>query len=232
MSVAQQTMVASRKWEKFEKAGFLPFIREHEKKGTSWKKRVALWERKFGTRRSIGSLRGHLNRCILEGLHPKDKTARSDSPPANITMQAKTAKHTQRVILHQPQQSPDMEKPCPERQSVWSVPSNPEPSTVPVLEASPTPPSRSSRTSMPDTIEKEPSVPMVKEEVAERLKYCLAFCKCWPNVYSQKCEIDEESVVAYRATVMRSLPPSPHRLPSSHIPSRYYIAPARSTHVR
>ena len=225
-------MAAARRWEEFEKVGFLPFIRKHEKKGTSWKKRVALWEKKFGTKRSMGSLRGHLSRCILEGLHPKDKTARSDSPPANVAMQAKPAKHSQSVILHQPQQSPDMEKSCSERQPVWSVPSSPEPSTVPVLEASPTPPSRSSRTSMPDAIEREPSVPRVKEEVAERLKYCLAFCKCWPNIYLQKCEIDEESVAAYRATVMRSLPPSPHRLPSSHIPSRYYIAPARSTHVR
>lgn len=175
-------MVATKKWEEFEKAAFLPFIRKHERKQTSWKERVSLWEKKFGYR-SMGSLRGHLSRCILEGSYPKDETAGSRSPPTDVKGRAKPAKRLQKAVLCRPERSPRAEEARSERQSVWSVPSSPEPSSpepsaVPVIEDSPTPPPRSSKTPTSDTSEENLNVPSIDEEVARRLKYCLVFCKC------------------------------------------------------
>jgi hypothetical protein len=41
------------------------WIEKHVRRGTSWKKRVALWKRDFGTSWSMGSLRGQYNRLQL-----------------------------------------------------------------------------------------------------------------------------------------------------------------------
>lgn len=175
-------MVAAKKWNEVEKAAFLPFIIKHESKGTSWRERVSLWQKKFG-HRTMGSLRGHLSRCILDGSYTKDKTAGSGSPLTDVKKRAKPAKRLQKTVLCRPERSPQAEEARSERQSVWSVPSSPEPSSpepsaVPVIEASPTPPPRSSKKPTEDTIKENLNVPSIDEEVARRLKYCLVFCKC------------------------------------------------------
>lgn len=175
-------MVATKKWNEVEKAAFLPFIIKHEKKGTSWEGRVSQWAKKYGYR-SMGSLRGHLSRCILEGSYPKDETAGSRSPPTDVKGRAKPAKRLQKAVPFRPERSRRAEEARSERQSVWSVPSSPEPSSpepsaVPVIEDSPTPPPRSSKTPTSDTSEENLNIQSIDEEVARRLKYCLVFCKC------------------------------------------------------
>lgn len=174
------------KWEEFEKAGFLPFIEKLERKRTPWKKRVALWKKIFGTPRSMGSLRGHLSRCILEGSYPTDKIAGSRSSSNNVNtgtlVRPKPVKRPQNTMLCRPQQSPQTEKSHLQRHSVWSVSPNREPSaelsSASTVEGSRSLPSRSPEKPTLGNHGKEPHVPPSEEELNERLKYCFAFCKC------------------------------------------------------
>lgn len=182
------------KWEEFEEAGFLPFIEKHERERTSWKTRVASWKTKFGTPRSMGSLRGHLNRCILEGSYPAAKTAGSRSSPtnANTRARAKPVKRLQNEMLCPSQRSPQTERIPLHRHSVWSVSPNrqasPARSSAPTLGGSLLLPLMSPERPALENHGKEPNVPS-PEEVTGRLKYCAAFCKFWLNVYPRNREL-------------------------------------------
>lgn len=176
------------KWEEFEKARFLPFIKKHERKGTSWKMMAVYWKAEVGTSRNIGSLRGQLNRCILEGSYTATKTAgfRSSSTNADTRARAKPVKRLQSEMLRPPQRSPQTERIPLHRHSVWNVSPNreasPARSSAPTLEGSLSPPPMSFERPALENHGKEPNVPP-PEEVTERLKYCAAFCKFWLNFY-------------------------------------------------
>ncbi|OJJ84755.1 uncharacterized protein ASPGLDRAFT_57702 [Aspergillus glaucus CBS 516.65] len=168
------------KWEEFEKAGFLPFIEKHEREGTSWETRVIAWKKEFGTSRSIGSLRGQLNRCILEGSYTAAKTAgfRSSSTNADTRARAKPVKRLQSEMPRPSQRSPQTKRIPLHRHSVWNVSPNreasPARSSAPTLEGSLSLPSMSFERPALKNYGKEPNVPP-PEEVTERLKYCAAF---------------------------------------------------------
>lgn len=193
-------MVAVIQWTEAEKAGFLPFIKEHEGNGTQWSERVALWEKEFGIPRTQGALRGRLSRCILDGSYESDKTVGPRWSSTGVTMRARGRPVTKNAVLCQPQRQPQRPPQRPfqterilQRRSVWSVSPNREPSpalsSAPTVDASPSLPLRSpERPLLENHREKMPNFPPPAEET-ERLKYCSAFCKCWLDVYPQISEL-------------------------------------------
>lgn len=194
-------IVAVMQWTEAEKAGFLPFIKEHEMEGTKWNVMDKLWMEKFGTKRTAAALRGRLNRCKLDGSYQPDKTFGPRSSPTDVNTQTRT-----RGRPVKPQRSPQTERIRRQSRSVWSVSPDREPS--PALSLAPTgdgstslPPRSPERPALKNH-GKEPNVPLSEEDI-ERLDYCAAFCKFCLDVYSRisKQKTDTNAAAAYSAMI-------------------------------
>ncbi|KAJ6118821.1 hypothetical protein N7471_013441 [Penicillium samsonianum] len=75
-------------WEDNEKDALMPFLKKS--RTLSWKKRTALWNKRFETKRSLESLRGQYNRQRLrEESSPEPKSPRLSgriSKPQSISV--------------------------------------------------------------------------------------------------------------------------------------------------
>jgi hypothetical protein len=100
------------------------WMEKHVRRGTSWKRRVALWKREFGTSRSMGSLRGQYNRLQL-GWVPQRKLERAyrEESPASSRIRSPSLPNNPPQRKESPRPNHALRKP---RRSIWSPPSSPE----------------------------------------------------------------------------------------------------------
>lgn len=166
------------KWEPKELKA-VPLITRLRKADIPWKRIRKLWYRRFGTRRTIGSLRGQWYR-FRWGWVPKDeeKDGVEKSPPASpeLRMTTKPAKHNEGTLDQTCRYLPPSEK-----QSIRSVSPSPEPLPAPVSEGHQAPTVQPSIKSLPQTlalnmIEQRPACPPLdKEQERQLMKMSLKF---------------------------------------------------------